>query len=89
MANMLEVQTAQWRGMKRWLEEREEKRDVYNQDDLLWSKGMMDMVRRVMPTTEQGHRVKWKVDTVGVGLEASIHPDLLQTGGLEKTEERQ
>jgi hypothetical protein len=55
MAHMLETQTAlqetQWRGMKTWLEEKEEKRDVYHQDDVLWGKGIMDMVKRVVAAT--------------------------------------
>ena len=56
MANMLETQTAlqeaQWRGMETWLEEQEEKRDAYHQDDVLWGKGIMDMITRVVSTTE-------------------------------------
>ena len=54
MANMFDTQTAlqeaQWRGMITWLEEKEEKRDAYHQDDVLWLKGITDMVKRVVAT---------------------------------------
>jgi len=86
MANMLETQ---WRGMKTWLEEQEEKRDAYHQDDVLWGKGITDMVKRVVAATERDQREGRKADTDGVGLEASIHADLTQTGGPKKQEERQ
>ena len=93
MANMLETQTAlqemQWRGMKTWLEEKEEKRDAYHQDDILWGKGITDMVKRVVAGTEWDQREGRKADTEGVGLEASIQADLTQTGGPKKPEERQ
>jgi len=93
MANMLETQTAlqeaQWCGMKKWLEEKEEKLDMYHQDDVLWGKGITDMVKRVVATTEWGQREERKADTQGVGLEASIHADLPQRGAPKKPEERQ
>ena len=93
MANILETQTtlheAQWRGMKTWLEDKEEKRDVYHQDDVLWGKGITDMVKRVVATTERGQREEMKADTEGVGLEASIPADLTQTGEPNKPEELQ
>jgi len=93
MANMLETQAAlqeaQWHGMKTWLEEKEEKRDAYHQDDILWGKGITNMVKRVVATTERGQREERKADTEGVGLEASIHVDLTQTGEPKKPEERQ
>jgi hypothetical protein len=92
MANMLETHTAlqeaQWRGMKSWLEEKEKKRDAYHQDDLLWGEGITDMVARAVAATERGQKEERRADTEGVGLEASIHADLTQTGGPEKTEER-
>jgi len=34
--------------MKLWLEEKEEMQDAYHQDDLLWGKGITDMVARVV-----------------------------------------
>jgi hypothetical protein len=93
MANMLETHTAlqeaQWRGMKSWLEEKEKKRDAYHQDDLLWGEGTTDMVARAVAATERGQKEERRADTEGVGLEASIHADLTQTGGPEKPEERQ
>jgi len=93
MAHMLETQTAlqetQWRGMKTWLEEKEEKRDAYHKDDVLWGKGITDMVKRVVAPTGWDQREGRKANTEGVSLEASIHADLTQTGGPKKPEERQ
>jgi hypothetical protein len=87
MANMLETHTAQqeaqWRGMKSWLEEKEEKRDAYHQDDLLWGAGITDMVVRAVAATERGQNAEWGADSKGVGVEASIHGDLTQTGAPE------
>jgi outer membrane biosynthesis protein TonB len=93
MANMLEMHTAlqeaQWRGMKSWLEGKEKKRDAYHQDDLLWGEGITDMVTRAVAATERGQKEERRADTSGVGLEASIHTDLTQTGGPGKPEECQ
>jgi hypothetical protein len=89
MANMLDAQTAlqeaQWRGMKSWRENREVKWDMYHQDDVLWGRGITDMVTKVVTATEGGQREREerKADTDGAGLEASIHPDATQTGGPE------
>jgi len=47
------------------------------------------MVKRVVGATEQDQREGTKADTEGVGLEASIDPDLTQTGGPKTPEERQ
>jgi len=48
MANMLEAHTAlqeaKWRGMKSWLKEKENTRDAYHQDDLLWGESITDMI---------------------------------------------
>ena len=65
-----------------------EKRDAYHQDEFLWGKGITDMVARVVAATERDQREERKSDTEGVGLDASIHADLMQTGGLKKPEER-
>jgi hypothetical protein len=95
MANMLDalaaLQEAQWRGMKMWLMKREEKCDAYHQDDVLWGRGITDMVTKVVNATEGGRREREerKADTDGTGLEASIHPDAMLIGGPEKPEERQ
>jgi len=93
MANMLDRQTAlqeaQWRGMKTWLEEKEQKRDAYHQDDMLWGKDITDMVLRVVAATERSQREERKADTEGVGLEASIQAYVMQTGRPKMPEERQ
>ena len=93
MANMLAAQTAlqeaQWQGMKTWLAKREEKWDSYHQDDVLWGKGITDMVTRVVAATEGGQREEKKADTNGVGLEASMHTETSQTGRPEKPEQSQ
>jgi hypothetical protein len=39
-----------------------------------------DMVARVVDVSERGQRVERNADYKGVGQEASIHPDLTQTG---------
>jgi hypothetical protein len=83
------LQEAQWQGMKSWLEEKEKTRDVYHQDDLLWGEGITDMVATVVAATKRDQKEERKADTEGVGLEASIHADLTQTGGPEEPEERQ
>jgi hypothetical protein len=70
------------------LVEKEEKRDAYHQDDVLWGKGITDMVKRVVAAIARDQREGRKADTKGVGLEASIHTDLTQTGGPKKPEER-
>jgi hypothetical protein len=93
MANMLAthsaLQEAQWRGMKSWLKEKENTRDLYHQDDLLWGEGITDMVARVVAATDHDQKEERKADTEGVGLEASIHADLTHSGGPEEPEERQ
>jgi len=57
MASMLVVQKVlqerQWRGMRTWLEERGKKWYEHHTDYVLWGKGIMDTVTRVMPGTEQ------------------------------------
>jgi len=93
MEYMLETHTAlqeaQWRGIKSWLEEKEKERDVYHQDDLLWGEGITDMVARAVAATERGQEEERRADTERVGLEASIHTDLTQTGRPEVREQRQ
>lgn len=69
------------------MEEGEETQDALHQDNLLWGKGIMDVVTRVVAATEQSQREKRKVDTKGISLEASILTDLMQTAGLRKLEE--
>lgn len=71
------------------MEENEEKRDAYHQDDLLWGKSITDMVTRMVAATEQGQREQRTADTEVVGREASIHAVLRQTGGPKKSEEGQ
>jgi len=61
---------------------------MYYQDDVLWGKGITDMVTTVVTGTEQDHREERKVATVGVGLRASTDADLTQTSGPKKPEER-
>jgi len=68
--------------MKSWLEENETMRNAYHQDDLLCGEGITDMVARVVAATERDRKEE-------IGLEASIHADLTQTGRPEKQEERQ
>jgi hypothetical protein len=93
MSNMLQTQTAlleaHWRGMKTWLEGTEEKQAAYHPDHVRWGKGITDMVKRVVATTERGQREERKADTEGVSLEASIHADPTQTGEPKKPEEHQ
>jgi len=93
MAIMLETQTAlqeaQWPGIETWLEEKEDKWNMYHQDDVLWGKRIADMITRVIAATERGQREERQADTKGVELEDSIHADLTQKGGLKKPEERQ
>ena len=62
--------------------------DKYHQDDLLWGKGMTDMVRRAVAATERDQKVERIAETEYVGLEASIHAELTQPRGGEKLEER-
>jgi hypothetical protein len=47
------------------------------------------MVARAVAATALDQRDGWKADTEGVGLEASIYPDMTQTGELWKPEECQ
>jgi len=93
MANMLEMHTALQevlcRGMKTWLEEKEEMWDAYHQHDVLWGKDITEMVAKVVAATERDQREKMQLDTEGGGLEASIHAGLMQTGGPKKPEEHQ
>jgi len=71
-----------------WLDEKEEKRDTYHHDDVLWGTDIPYMVVRVVAATERSRREERKADTEGVGLVASIHADMTQTGGPNKPEER-
>jgi hypothetical protein len=56
MANFLDMHTAleeaQRQGMKMWLEEKEEVRDAYHQDDILWGKDITNMVARAVAAME-------------------------------------
>jgi len=56
---------------------------------MLWGKDITEMVIRVVAATEQSQREERKANTEGVGLEASIHADVTQTGGPKELEERQ
>jgi len=71
------------------MEEEEKTRDAYHEDDLLWGEDISDMVARMVAATERDQREERKANTEGVGLGASIHADLTQTGGPEEPEERQ
>ena len=71
------------------LEDKEQKQNMYHQDDIVWDKGIMDMIARVVAATERGQRQDRKEDTECVCLEASIHTDLTQTGKPKKQEARQ
>jgi len=55
MANMLEaqiaLQEAQLRGMETWLKEKDETRDAYDQDDVLWGMDSTVVVARVVAAT--------------------------------------
>jgi hypothetical protein len=88
MANMLQMHTAlqeaQLGAVKLWLEEKEKMRDAYHQDDLVRGKGITDIMARAVAATERYQKEERTVDIEGVGLEALIHADLTQTGGLEK-----
>jgi len=74
MANVLDAETAlqeaQWRGMKMWLEKSEEKWNAYHQDDILWGRGITDMVTMVVTATEGGQREERNADADGARLEA-------------------
>jgi len=83
------LQEAQWQGMKLWLEEKEKQRDMYHQDDLLWGKGITDIVERVVAATKMDQKEVRKTGTEGAGLEASRHTDLKQTGVPEEPVEHQ
>jgi len=95
MPNMVDAQTplqeAQWRGMKTWLEKREETWDAYHQDNIPWGRGITDMVTKAVTATEGGQRQREerKADTDGAGLEASIHADVTYIRRPEKPAERQ
>jgi hypothetical protein len=80
---------AQWREMKVWLEEKENVRDMYHQDNILWGKGIMDMVARAMVETPGDRNDQRKADTERGGLKARIHADLTLTVRSEMPEERQ
>jgi len=90
MANMFEKHTAQlevqWRAMKKWLGEKDEKLKVCYQDDLLRGKGITDMVTRMVAATQLWQRDESKVDTEGVGLNGVIHTELMYTGGPKSPE---
>ena len=75
--------------MKMWLEELDEKRNMYHHDDMLWGKDIPAVVIRVVAASERSLREEWKANTKGVGLEATIHTDLSQTGGPNQREEHQ
>jgi len=92
MATMRNAQTAyqeaQWRGMKTWLDERDEKWDKYHRDDGPCAKGVTNMGTRVVAAKEGGRSKERKADTDGAGLKSSIHVEAMQTGRPEKPEER-
>jgi hypothetical protein len=71
------------------MEEKEKKRHVYHQDNLLRGKGIMDMVARAVAATDRGQTEIRRADTEPRGLAASIHAGLIQPGGPEKPEKHQ
>jgi len=83
------LQVTQWQGMSLWLQETEKIRDAYHQDDLLWGKGITDMVTRAVAETERDQNMEQNADAEAGGLEASIQTDLTLRGGPEKPEEGQ
>jgi len=75
--------------MKTWSQRQEETRDAYHEDDVLWGRGITDMVTRAVAATKWDQREKRKANPECVSLEASLHEELTQTGGLKKQEEHQ
>jgi len=69
--------------MKTSLEHNEENSDHYNQDEVLWGKGMMDMVKRAVAATERGQKEDRKAESETVCLKASIWAALMQTRRLK------
>jgi hypothetical protein len=63
--------------------------DANHQDDVLWGKGIIDMVGAEMAATEQDEGLERKSDAEGVSLETLIHAVLMQPGGPMKLEECQ
>jgi hypothetical protein len=67
MAIMLEthseLQEVQWQRMKLWLEQKAKKRDAHPQHDILWGKGITDMVARVVAATDRDQAEEREADT--------------------------
>ena len=98
LTNLLEAQAAceeaQLRGMKTWMQEREQKWDTRHKDDKLWGADNTNMITWVMTCVAPGQeaREKQRDKTArmdGGGLEASQHADTTQEGGPEKHKQLQ
>jgi len=60
MARFLEAHTAfeetQWRGMRKWMEDRERKWDAHHKGDVLWGMGSFDMAMKILARTIAGEK---------------------------------
>lgn len=74
--------------MKTYLDQKEEKWDMYHQDDLLWGKGITDIVKRMVTSAEHGQIEQRNADNDSGGVEGSIHGEEMKAGGIEKPEVR-
>jgi hypothetical protein len=95
--NLLEAiaahEEAQWRGIMRWMHERELKWHTRHEDIKLWWAGITNMVAEVrkgaapgQEATEEERDKTARMD--GGGLEASQHADTTQQGGPEKCQQQ-
>jgi hypothetical protein len=62
------------------LERKEEKWDVFHDDDILFAVDIIEIVQSVVAARERDQNEKKKAVIDSGGLETSIHPDLTQTG---------
>jgi hypothetical protein len=83
------LQEVQWCGMKVGWMKREEQRNTYHQDHVLWGKDITKMVARVVAASELEKEMNTNAVTKGCALEALIDENLTQAGRPKKLEERQ
>jgi hypothetical protein len=98
LTNLVQVQAvreeAQWVGMRKCMEEREQKWDARHKDDKLWGAGITNMIAKIMKGVAPGQeaREKERDETAGLdsgGLEASQHADTTREEEPEKLQQLQ
>jgi len=98
LTNLVQAQAAReeahWLGMRKWMQEREQKWDAHHEDDKVWGAGVTNIIVKVLKRVAPGQEARERESDEstrmdGRGLEASQHADTRQEGGPEMCQQLQ